>query len=116
MDGAGLKDYCLSKKGAVEDFPFGEDILTIKVAGKIFAFISNRGGKLNITLKCDPIIAMDFRQRYLSVIPGYHLNKKHWNTVIIDGSILDEELKWMINHSYELVVKGLTKAERRILI
>lgn len=112
MDGKELTNYCLSKKGAYEDFPFGPDVLVIKVSSKMFALISGRGNKLNISLKCDPFLAEDLRTKYSSVTPGYHLSKKHWNTVLIDGTIPEQELHWMIDHSYELVLKSLTKTER----
>lgn len=116
MDGKTVSSYCLSKKGAVEDFPFGPEVLTIKAGSKMFALISDRGGKLNVSLKCDPFLAQDLRERYKSITPGYHLNKKHWNTLVIDGSIPDEEIYWMIDHSYELTLKSLTKAERELLM
>jgi len=98
--------YSLSKKGAFEDYPFGSDVLVIKVGSKIFALISERGGKLNISLKCDPFLADTLRQQYPSVTPGYHLNKKHWNTIEVNDSIPIDELYWMIDHSYDLVFKS----------
>ncbi|TDF95920.1 MmcQ/YjbR family DNA-binding protein [Paenibacillus piri] len=107
-----LTRYCLSKQGTREEYPFGDDVLVIKVASKIFAFISERNNVPNISLKCDPFIAENLRQQYPSVIPGYHLNKSHWNTVILDGSISGPELCSMIDHSYELVFKGLKKSEK----
>lgn len=112
MDGKAISEYCLSKAGAIEDLPFGPDVLVFKVASKMFILISGRGSKLNISLKCDPILAEDFRQRYPAVTPGYHLHKRHWNTVVVDGSVPDNEICWMIDHSYELIIKSLTKAER----
>ncbi len=115
MNGEAVKEYCLSKKGAVEDFPFGPDALVIKVASKMFALMSSHGTKVSISLKCDPFLAQDFRDRYPSITAGYHLNKKHWNTVSIDGRVPDQELCWMIDHSYELVLKSLTRSERAML-
>lgn len=115
MEKEALINYCLSKKGASEDFPFGPDVLCIKVASKMFALISLRGNKLNISLKCDPILAEDLRQQYKALTQGYHLNKKHWNTLSVDGSIPDQEIFWMIDHSYNLVLKGLTKSEQELL-
>jgi predicted DNA-binding protein (MmcQ/YjbR family) len=99
-----LRDYCISKKGSTESFPFGEDTLVFKVVGKIFALV-NLDSDLSINLKCDPALAIELRERFSSVTPGYHMNKIHWNTIIIDGTIIDNEiLKW-IDHSYDLVSK-----------
>lgn len=111
-----FKEYCLSKKGAVEDFPFGPEVLVIKVASKMFALISDSNNKFTASLKCDPFLAQDFRQQYSAVTAGYHLNKKHWNTLLLDGSIPDNEILWMIDHSYELVLKSLTKAEHNSIL
>lgn len=111
-----LKDFCLSKKGAFEDYPFGEDVLVIKVESKMFALISERNNNINISLKCDPFLIHSLRKQYSSVIPGYHLNKNHWNTVIIDGSVPDDEIFWMINHSYEMVIKSLSKAKQKLIL
>jgi predicted DNA-binding protein (MmcQ/YjbR family) len=97
-----LRDYCISKKNATESFPFGEDTLVFKVNGKIFALV-NLDGDLSINLKCDPAFAIELRERYSSVTAGYHMNKKHWNTVMLDGSVPDKEVFSWIDHSYELV-------------
>lgn len=97
-----LRDYCLKKPGVTEGFPFGEDTLVFKVNGKIFA-LANLNGELSINLKCDPSLALELREKYSSVIPGYHMNKKHWNTVLIDGTIPDKEIFSWIDHSYNLV-------------
>jgi predicted DNA-binding protein (MmcQ/YjbR family) len=110
-----LRDYCLKKKGTTEDFPFDEVTLVMKVMGKMFALISLDSVPLSINLKCDPELAIELRERYEAVEPGYHQNKKHWNTVTIDGSIPNKELIGMIDHSYDLVVKGLKKGERDTL-
>jgi predicted DNA-binding protein (MmcQ/YjbR family) len=99
-----LRDYCLSKKDVTESFPFGEDTLVFKVNEKIFA-LANLDGDLSVNLKCDPSIAIELRERYASVIPGYHMNKKHWNTVLLDGSIPDKEVFAWIDHSYNQVFK-----------
>ncbi len=107
--------YCLSKKGAYEDFPFGPEPITVKVGSKMFALLSNRSDKNFISLKCDPFVAQSLREQYSSVTPGYHLNKQHWNTITIDGTIPEHELIWMIDHSYDLVFKSLTKAEKKQL-
>lgn len=104
--------YCLSKKGAYEDFPFGPEPATIKVGSKMFALISNRSDKIFISLKCDPFVAQSLREQYPSITPGDHLNKQHWNTIAIDGTIPEHEIIWMIDHSYDLVYKSLTKADK----
>ena len=88
MDIESLRDYCLNKKDSTESFPFGEDTLVFKVKGKIFALV-NLGGDLSINLKCDPSLAIELRERYTSVTSGYHMNKKHWNTINLDGSVPD---------------------------
>ncbi len=98
-----LREYCISKKGATESFPFGEDTLVFKVNEKIFALV-NLDGDLSINLKCDPVLAIELRERYSSVNSGYHMNKKHWNTVLINGSVPDKEIFLWIDHSYDLVV------------
>jgi len=97
-----IREYCISKKGVTEGFPFGEDTLVFKVNGKIFA-LANLDGELSINLKCDPAFAIELRELYSSVTPGYHMNKKHWNTVILDGSVPDKEIFEWIDHSYDLV-------------
>jgi predicted DNA-binding protein (MmcQ/YjbR family) len=97
-----IREYCISKKGATEGFPFGEDTLVFKVPGRIFA-LANLDGDLSVNLKCDPSFALELRERYSSVTPGYHMNKKHWNTVMLDGTIPDKEIFSWIDHSYDLV-------------
>jgi predicted DNA-binding protein (MmcQ/YjbR family) len=97
-----LREYCISKKNATESFPFGEDTLVFKVNEKIFALV-NLDGDLSINLKCEPGLAIELRERYPSVTPGYHMNKKHWNTVQLDGSVPDKEIFTWIDHSYERV-------------
>lgn len=116
MDTNMLTSYCLSKKGSIAEYPFGPDVLVIKVASKMFALISERNHQLNISLKCDPVIAENLRQQYAAVTPGYHLNKSHWNTIIMDGSITEQELGQMIDHSYELVFKALKKSEKEAIL
>lgn len=101
-------DYCLSMKCAEKDYPFGPEPLVMKVGGKMFALISENV----VSLKCDPVIAENLREQHEAVKPGYHLNKKHWNSVTVDGTIPLDEIRDMIAHSYELVFKGLPKAER----
>jgi predicted DNA-binding protein (MmcQ/YjbR family) len=114
MDREQLRDYCLSRKAAVEEFPFGDEVAVFKVMGKVFALLPVAGA-LNISLKCDPIFATLLRDTYPAVTPGWHLNKKHWNSVKVDGSIAEDEILEMIDHSYDQVVKGLTKAQREAL-
>ena len=103
MNVESLREYCISKKSVTESFPFDYETLVFKVSGKIFALVSLEGD-LSINLKCDPVLALELRERYSAVTPGYHMNKKHWNTVVLDGSIADKEILSWIDHSYELVV------------
>jgi predicted DNA-binding protein (MmcQ/YjbR family) len=102
MDVISLREYCIKKKNPTESFPFGEDTLVFKVNEKIFALV-NLDGDLTINLKCDPGYAIELRERHSSVIPGYHMNKKHWNTVLVDGTIPDKEIFSWIDDSYNLV-------------
>ncbi len=111
-----LRKYCLSKKGAVEDFPFGYETLVLKVGGKIFCLMSAGGYPPVMNLKCDPFVAEELREKYESVQPGYHMNKRHWNTVVADGSIPDAEVLWMIDHSYGLVFDGLKRSEKERIL
>ena len=112
MNALSVRGYCLKKKGATEDLPFGEDVLVLRVGSKMFALIKPEGDIARINLKCDPALALELRRKYKSVEPGYHMNKKHWNSVYLDESVPDTEIRKMIDHSYELVVKGLKKADR----
>jgi predicted DNA-binding protein (MmcQ/YjbR family) len=106
-----FKEYCMKKKSVTEEFPFGPETLVYKVAGKIFA-ITSFNIPLKVNLKCDPELAVDLRERYEEVQPGFHMNKKHWNTVDFEGRISDKELKSMVDHSYELIVNGLSQKLR----
>jgi predicted DNA-binding protein (MmcQ/YjbR family) len=104
--------YCLSKKGVTEHFPFDEDTLVFKVGGKIFALSSLKQwekGVPSVNLKCNPDRAQELRAEYEDIQPGFHMNKKHWNTVTINNNITDLFLKELINHSYELIFESLTK-------
>lgn len=103
-----LRDYCLSKKGAEECFPFDDVTLVVKVGGKMFALI-NLDGELSINLKCDPDKAQELRETYNAITPGYHMNKKLWNTVSIDNTISNKLIKELIDHSYTLVYNSLPK-------
>jgi len=114
MDIETLREYCLSKKVATESFPFGDEALVFKVMGHMFALI-NLAGDLSMTLKCDPEKAIALREEYSSVIPGYHMNKKYWNTVLVDGTIPEKQILEWIDESYRLVVEGLTNKLRKEL-
>lgn len=103
-----LREYCLSKKGTTEAFPFDEDTLVFKVMGKMFCLTSLSESD-SINLKCDPEKAIELREQFPCVQPGYHMNKKTWNTVVIDGSVSNKILNEWIDHSYDLVVAGLPK-------
>jgi predicted DNA-binding protein (MmcQ/YjbR family) len=115
MDFRALRDYCTARTGVTEEFPFGETTLVFKVMGKLFALTDVEALPLTVNLKCDPDLAIELRERYPAVQPGYHMNKTHWNTVELDGSLTDDEVKQMIDHSYELVVRGLTKRAQAAL-
>lgn len=110
-----LRAYLLAKPGAVEDYPFGPQPLVVKVAGKMFALFAEDTAPCTISLKCDPAHAQFLRDEYTAVQPGYHLSKAHWNTITLDGSVPDAELRGMVDESYMLVVQGLTRAQRREL-
>lgn len=111
-----LKKYLLNKPEAVEDFPFGPEVAVYKVRDKMFALIGEENGESRINLKCDPVEATQLRMVFDAVLPGYHMNKKHWNTVVINGSIPDSEVKRMIDNSYTLVVKTLGKSAAHLLL
>jgi predicted DNA-binding protein (MmcQ/YjbR family) len=115
MDLESFREYCLKKPGATEGMPFGETVLVFKVSGKMFALASLERVPTTANLKCDPDLALELRDRYEQVRAGYHMNKKHWNTVEIEGGIPDAELRKMIDHSYDLVVRSLPKAKRNKL-
>lgn len=104
-----LREYCLSKEGAEESFPFGGDVLVFKVKGKIFLLVGLDDQPLAVNVKCDPEVALELRERYTSIRPGYHMNKKHWNTIVLDGSIADTMLQQMITDSYTLVANSKKK-------
>ena len=103
---------CSAKPGSVEDYPFGDEVAVFKVAGKMFALVALGPAPGSVSLKCDPDLAAGLRRRYAAITAGYHLSKRHWNTVTLDGSVPDDELLDLIGHSYELVVARLTRAER----
>lgn len=109
MDIEFLRSYCLQKKAVTEELPFGPDTLVFKVKGKIFLLVSLDSEILQFNVKCDPDKAVEWRERYDAVQPGYHMNKKHWNTVMVDGRLSVQLLKEMIDDSYKLVVDSLPK-------
>ncbi len=114
MNIEGYRAHCLSKKGVTEEFPFGEETLVFKVMGKVFA-LSSVQSFASINLKCDPEKGVELREKFSSVLPGYHMNKKHWITVLVDGSIPDKQVLGWIDDSYELVVAHLSKAQKEQL-
>jgi predicted DNA-binding protein (MmcQ/YjbR family) len=105
MDVEQVREYALRKEEVEEGFPFGEETLVFKVQGKIFLLLSLDSQPLQFNVKCDPERAIELRDQYSSVLPGYHMNKRHWNTIIVDGSLTTKQLREMIDHSYELVYK-----------
>jgi predicted DNA-binding protein (MmcQ/YjbR family) len=107
-----IRKYCLSKNGAFEDYPFDEGTIVMKVGSKMFALMNKYENPIAVNLKCEPFLAMNLRDRFSAVTPGYHMNKLHWNTVVADGSIPESEIRKMIDHSYELVFNKLKKSER----
>ncbi|MDQ6809712.1 MAG: MmcQ/YjbR family DNA-binding protein [Verrucomicrobiota bacterium] len=113
MDAPAFRAACLAKPGASEGTPFGDDALVFKVAGKMFALLAPDEVPPTANLKCDPDRALELRDRYEQVRPGYHMNKKHWNTVELGSGIPERELQAMIDHSYELVVASLPKQQRQ---
>jgi len=112
---AELRDHCLAFPGAAETFPFGPETSVFKVEGKMFALSRLAQRPLNVSLKCEPALAEQLREMHAAVSPGYHLNKKHWNTVTLDGSLTDRMIKEMIEDSYDLVVSRLSASRRRAL-
>jgi len=110
-----IRIHCLKKKGVTEELPFNEDTPVYKVLGKMF-LLASLSYPISINIKCDPEKAIELRERYSSVTPGYHMNKTHWNTVLLDGSVPDKEILNWIDESYKLVVNGLKKSERDKLI
>jgi len=110
-----LEKLLLSHKGAIVDYPFGPEAAVFKVAGKMYAIVAWQEEPLQVSLKCDPAEADYLRSTFEAIRPGYHLNKNHWNTITLDGSVPESLLHKMIDSSYALVVKGLTKAERELL-
>jgi predicted DNA-binding protein (MmcQ/YjbR family) len=115
VDAVELRRWCLRQPGAVEDFPFGPETSVFKVAGKIFALSALARDPLEVSVKCEPELAVDLRITYPAIRPGYHLNKRHWNTITLDGSLPDQLVRDLVEDSYDLVVEGLPKRERERL-
>lgn len=115
MEYDALCAYLDGKPDAQRDMPFGEDALVFKVMGKMFALVAWQAEPLTINLKADPVDAVILRKQYPAVQPGYHMNKAHWNTVTLDGSVPEEEIRRMMDDSYRLVVRGLSKAQQERL-
>lgn len=101
--------YCLSSPGAELTFPFDQVTEVFKVGGKMFALIANGDDPVRLNLKCDPLLSPDLREQYPAIIPGYHMNKTHWNSLILDGTLDEDMIKGLIEHSYELVLSSLPK-------
>jgi predicted DNA-binding protein (MmcQ/YjbR family) len=101
-----VEEYLLSMPNAWLDYPFGEDVAVYKVGDKMFALVAEKSDPVRISLKCDPELSKVLRERYESVMPGYHLNKKHWNTILLTGQLSWEEVKDLIRHSYDLVASS----------
>lgn len=116
MDLESLREYCLTMPGAQEDLPFGPETLVFRVCGKIFALLPLDTGDCRVNLKCDPEIACQLREVHPGrILPGWHMNKLHWNTVLCDSGLPSSLVKSLVQHSYDLIVKGLGKKERMFL-
>jgi len=107
-----VRHYLLGKPEAYEDFPFGPDVAVIKVGKKMFATFTANQGRTSMNLKCDPDEAVMLRDIFTAVLPGYHMNKRHWNTIVLEGSIPRGELERMFDNSYSLVVRSMPRTER----
>jgi predicted DNA-binding protein (MmcQ/YjbR family) len=112
MDQQELKTACLALPGAVEEFPFGDEVSVFKVGGKMFALSQLDGQPLQLSVKCDPDLAVQLRAAHPAIMPGYHLNKRHWNTITLDGSLPDQMVTDLLGDSYDLVVASLPRARR----
>ncbi|HTU31271.1 MAG TPA: MmcQ/YjbR family DNA-binding protein [Solirubrobacteraceae bacterium] len=111
-----LRDLCLSFPGSEETFPFGPENSVFKVAGKIFALSRLDGEPLRVSLKCEPALAEQLREAHPAIVPGYHLNKRHWNTVTLDGSLPESMIHDLVEDSYDLIVSRLPRSRRRALL
>ena len=115
MDIEQFRDYCLAKKASSEYFPFGPETLVMRVGGKLFALTGLESGQFSVNLKCDPDKAVELREQYPEIQPGWHMNKKHWNTILVDGSVKDSLLREWVDHSYDLVAQALPRKLREQL-
>ena len=116
MDAAELRDHLLSFLNTEETFPFGPETSVFKVAGKMFALSRLSAAELSVSLKCEPALAEQLREAHAEVTPGWHLNKRHWNTVLLDGSLADQIIADMVEDSYDLVVSAMSRARQRALL
>jgi predicted DNA-binding protein (MmcQ/YjbR family) len=110
-----IREYCATKPGSREEYPFGPETLVFKVISKMYALVGEDDNPLHMNLKCDPEQAPALRSMHESILPGYHMNKEHWNTIVLDGSLPDELILKFIDDSYDLVVAGLRKSEKEKL-
>lgn len=115
MDIEQLRSYCLSKPETSEDFPFDEEVLVFRVLGKIYLLTNIMAEELTINLKCDPERAISLREKHEEIKPGYHMNKRHWNTVDCSGDLSADLIRDLVDHSYDMVVKGLPKKQQVLL-
>ncbi len=115
MNAGELRDWCLGQAGAFEDFPFTAEHSVFKVAGKMFAISALDREPLEVSVKCEPELAVELRNSYPAIRPGYHLNKRHWNTITLDGSLPDQLVRDLIEDSYDLVVSALPRRVREEL-
>src|SRR5437868_9129239 len=116
MNAESFRAHCLRKKAATEGTPFGPDNIVFKVKGKMFALLALDEMPTRVNLKCDPDLALELRDRYEQVTPGYHMNKRHWNTVEIESGVPDAEVRKMVDHSYNLVAKTLPKSTAKVAV
>jgi predicted DNA-binding protein (MmcQ/YjbR family) len=110
-----LRNWCLERPGAVEEFPFGPEHSVFKVGGKVFAISALERAPLEVSVKCEPELAVELRNSYAAIRPGYHLNKRHWNTITLDGSLPDQLVRDLVEDSYDLIVSALPKRVQREL-
>jgi predicted DNA-binding protein (MmcQ/YjbR family) len=115
MDARELRRWCLEQPGAIEEFPFGPENSVFKVGGKIFAISALERTPLDVSVKCEPELAEQLRASYAAIRPGYHLNKRHWNTLVLDGTLSDQLVRELIQDSYDLVAHALPKRVRKQL-